>query len=169
MAAFMSSGTVTCHHDLIGKVSTLEEMREWLTGWDTGDSDSGLLLCVPKIKAMFPQSKWVLVLREWDAAISSLNSFLSGGPWAAGAMTEDAKTILAVESHKGARQLSFDPLCLTVRFDDLDSLDTAEDVWKHLLPNLPFNEDRWRVLNALNVQIDQRKTSFMPKNPTIIS
>lgn len=165
----MSSGTVTCHHDLMGKVGSLEEMREVLTGWDTGDSDSGLLICVPKIKALFPQSKWVLVLREWQSAMDSLDTFLSTGPWAAGQLGKEAKAFLAVESHKGAQQLSFDPLCLTVRFDDMDSLDTAEAIWKHCLPNLPFNEDRWRVLNGLNIQLDQRKTAFTPKNSKILS
>lgn len=46
---------------------------------------------------------------------------------------------------------------LKVEFEALNYEDTAAQVWRHLLPEMPFDAARWNMLNDLNITQDIHK------------
>jgi hypothetical protein len=39
-----------------------------------------------------------------------------------------------------------------VDYKDLDNCEVCEGLWRTLLPMIPFDPERWKLLNELNVQ-----------------
>lgn len=166
IAAFLSTGETVCYHDLLGKIDHLDSLKEHLVDGNHGDSDSGLILAPQKIIDLFPKSKWLVIVRKPAEAMSSLREFLHNGPWHQ-TLNNDGHLLRLYEA--GREVLLDNKLVHWVEFGDLNRLDVIEDIWKHLLPDVEFNEERWQILNQLNVQVEQRKVSFMPRNLNILS
>lgn len=145
-----------CHHDLTGYAGTMAKFQEMMQdGENVGDSDSGLLLHFDCLLKRFPEARWVVIWRD------SLESFNSLGKSFPGLnRTGFSKLIQARNQITKWQSMTRDSRILVVTFLDLDAAEKIRKIWQHCLPNVPFNEKRFLLLNKLRVEPCQSKVDW---------
>ena len=58
---------------------------------------------------------------------------------------------------------------IKIHFEDMDNMKKIQEIWKYVLPNVPFDIDRWDMLTALHIHVTlghkpypAKKTSMAP-------
>jgi hypothetical protein len=149
--AWMSVLTTTAHslclHEPSAAFKDIEELRGF---YDCdypnfiGASDSGLGFFLPWIlENIRPHT--LIIERDPQEVTESLCQL--GLP----------RTNYAYLLQEAIEPFRHHPLCLWVRFDRLDDRRTIEKVFWHLMPGVPFDEERWAQLARMHIQVDLRK------------
>lgn len=159
-AVWLSAGASFCYHDALAKTE-VRELRSLLKPTPqatfVGDSDTVLLLCYETVLEMFPAAPWVLVHRPRTAARASYEKhFPNGYPGAEGA-SQPQQSAVWDRLERNKEHLASQPRTMNVNFADLDNEETARKLWRHLLPQVPFDPARWRLLNGLRVNVIPEK------------
>jgi hypothetical protein len=162
LANLFSTGGVYCHHDLLGVVSSVEAMVKILRadamGGRVGNSDSGLLACVPAMDAAFPYAKWVLVERNFEDAWADLRAFIESGPWQDDVKcSPELKDAMLAQWTTARARLIQSPRVLSVPFAALEHETVLEQVWAHCVPGVRFDLRRLRLLQTFSVRPHQAK------------
>ena len=147
LANFFTTGPVFCHHDGLRGCKDLDALDRKLRmngRTHVGDSDSALLLFHVELRARYPDAKWVLIERNSHDAIADFNRAFPG-------VLNVTETLAAfAELEKGMVEVR--KFAVRVGFDALNSEDVARRLWDHVLPSVPFDAARWRMLDGLTVQ-----------------
>ena len=114
-----------------------------------GDSDSGLPFFIDELMNEFPNSRLVVVERDPEVVIQSLEKVFPGTGANFRGVVE--KTMVAIERMRSRYQT------LTVKFEDLSDLKVCQGLWSHCLPGLPFDRVRWQMLDVLTIEIQPKK------------
>jgi hypothetical protein len=168
LANFLSTGSVFCHHDLLGLVGSMAEfkarLRDDMATGRVGDSDSGLLSAWQPVMQAFPDAPWVLVIRDFEEAWQSLCEFVAEGPWSQQlSCTWELRERMSAEWAAARRGLTkTGKNILEVYFDQLDRTDTLEQVWRHCVPGVKFDRRRAEMLQTLSVRPFQAKSPMRP-------
>lgn len=115
-----------------------------------GNSDSGIPFIMDELMAEFPKAKVVVIERE---TAQVMKSFKKTFPQ----MTDDEvvrvveKTQLALERLKK----KYDPL--VIGFEELARESVVKDLWNYCLPGIPFERERWVMLDGFKVEIIPEK------------
>jgi hypothetical protein len=157
LANWLTTDTTICYHDPKPGSKLADYFAQNPTkrvGW------SG-----PEVCTVFEQHKnapWVVVDRPTEKAL----------PAFAVIAREHGLTDEQINDFWFARltllgTIATQPNVLVVAFDDLNRLDVAWKVWNHLLAPLPFDAERWAMLNDLHVtqDIPGRKAKEWPLVP----
>jgi hypothetical protein len=164
LANLLTCGPSFCCHDATkggeGVESVVDEFERIAATEHAeyiGDSDSGLLLYVEEMENRFPCSPWVLVSRDAKEAIASYRRHFAEHPYpgtesmTAGQLM-DAFAAMQYARRNVARFIPSKRL-LVVGFDDLHKEETIRAIWEHCLPDVPFNYERWKMLDSFRVNI----------------
>lgn len=142
LAVWLTTDRTICYHDPMGV--TLEELQARNPGKRVGISG-------PETCLMWEEHQdapWLVVRREQQAA---LDAFLP-------ICTQYLPSVSVWEVRKlfDARLTQLNrmrgPQVLRVEYEELNMEHWARQVWAHLMPDQPFDVERWRMLNRLNIQ-----------------
>ena len=42
---------------------------------------------------------------------------------------------------------------IRIHFEDMDNMKKIQEIWEYVLPNTPFDIDRWDMLTALQIHV----------------
>ena len=146
-----------CFHDALKYCTELKDLKDVFKrvpqGY-VGNSDSALVLFYRELMAMFPESKWLFVYRNFkDCVTATLKLSFAG---------EDTEDLLL----EGAAKLAVirmaelelrNPNVLIVDYESLDNPSVVARIVAHLTPGIVFNEERFKLLDAMRVEIHETK------------
>lgn len=152
LANWLTCGDSTCHHEALRFCASGAEIKKYFEATGApyvGDSDSGLPFMIDEVMGEFPEARLVVIERPVEPVLLSLAKTFS----AAKASFQEVvtKTNLALERMKK----KYRPL--VIPYDALNDQKTCERIWAHCLPEIPFNELRWKMLDQLVVEIQPEK------------
>ncbi len=134
----------------LSKGNPIQDMKDTLHSLGfcryAGNSDSALFLYPQDMKALFPDSQYVLIKRDVNEVLaSSRKLFPVNEKWLL-----DVAYPKLVEFEK-----DFKPL--VVKYEDLGDVETCLKIWEHCIPTVPFNFTRWSMLDRLKVEINDKE------------
>jgi hypothetical protein len=148
MSVLLTTAQSLCLHEPSAHFREIEELRAFYkTDYPNyiGASDSGLAFFLPWIlDNLHPHT--VIIERDPDEVTESL--YAIGLP----------RTNIAYLIQEALEPFRGNPLCLWVPFRRLDDRRTIEKVFWHLLPGVPFDEERYEQLRHMNIQASLGKT-----------
>lgn len=162
LANLFTTGPLFCHHDLTGKTRNIQDFRQQMRPapgqTHVGDADTGLPFYLDQVMAAFSDAAWVVINRPFAECWSSFERFAAAGAWKDQVDTRPQVKTVTEQALISARPLLLaQPRTLWVRFEQLDEPETIERIWRHCVPDLPFDGRRVALLETLNVQLEQRK------------
>jgi len=112
------------------------------------------------MQRFFPDAKWVLVERDVGEAFQSY--WERFGPRYPGGPSTEEEAVWRFGKLKGWLDLAITilPNVLLVDYDKLSEESVATSIWQHCLPDVPFNHDRWRMLETFQINIMSEKVQF---------
>jgi len=134
--AWFSAFMPKCKHEGINDCETFNDFD-----LDYGNSDSSALFFLDEIKSKFHNIKIVIIKRDYEEALSSLNKFLPNNIKANIATMSIMKTII--------NNLDEDKY-LVVDYKDINK--RINEIWAYCIPNIPFDEDKFELLTEMNIQ-----------------
>lgn len=143
-ANFFTYAGVFCWHEAMLGCADEDDFVRKLTDRESaqmGDSDSGLVFCLPMLRRRFPRSPVVVIDRNPFHVMASLNALVHPLPQA------------TLEAYTRARLVAD----MTVAFDDLFLTETLRNMW-HTLTGLRFDQRRAEML--LNFQVQPELTKY---------
>ena len=153
LAAWLTGAHSLCLHDGLAECDSVAELGQTLRGErrSHGDSDSGLMAVYEEAKRLWPAARWLLVDREFDEAMASLARFAEG----AGVdlvVDQRLRTVLRGQFEFVRAAMEVDPMAMIVKYSALNDPEVARSIWRHLLPLVPFDRDRWDILDGLRIE-----------------
>lgn len=112
-----------------------------------GFSGPELVAQFDDIQAQFPDTPWLVVLRNADDAKTAFKQ-------AAGDLLpqDDVVDKFWAERCHAISKICSHPNVATVKFDELGTESIARRIWGYLLPQIEFDVERWKMLCKLNIQ-----------------
>jgi hypothetical protein len=146
MANWLTTDLSLCWHDKPFDESLL------IPGRLVGFSGPELINQFDAIQESRPNSRWIVVLRNENDALLSFRR------WAGELLPEhiSLETIWQDRCHK-ISQMCRHPNVKAYHYKDLDDVEKCRELYQWVLPGLEFDEERWKLLNELNVQQDLNK------------
>lgn len=142
LAAFLSHGGWTCHHEPSVGFRDLSDLTALLDTPRTGVSDSGLTLLWRHVVVACPDVRIVAVRRFLpDVIASGRRVGLSGGEWI---LPRIEKALCEVEALPGT---------LHVAYADLDRRDVCDNLFRFCL-DMPLPDAWWERFRETNIQAD---------------
>ena len=56
---------------------------------------------------------------------------------------------------------------IKIHFEDMDNMKKIQEIWEYVLPNIPFDLDRWDRLTALHVHVTLGHKPYSPKETSM--
>lgn len=144
LANFFTYAGVFCWHEAMLGCTDEEDFVRKLTDRESaqmGDSDSGLVFCVPMLRRRFPKSPLAVIERNPFEVMASLSAV--GAPLPPTTLDEYMRARLVAD--------------LRVAFEDLFLTETLRNMW-HTLTGLRFDQRRAEML--LNFQVQPELTKY---------
>lgn len=148
----LTYGDFSCGHEEARYLRTMEDARIWLDQDYRGSCETAAAPFWRLAEKINPKLRVVIVRRPVSEVVESLMRFNARGiHFDRALLTRNMKRIDAKLDQIEARV----PKVLSVRFDDLDNLKTAEKIFTHCLP-YKFDAVWWSTLASQNLQCDLR-------------
>lgn len=132
-----------CFHEATLRCNTPDDLRQIMQSRPekyVGNSDSGIPLFWNALNDRFPFIPVVVVQRDIEDAMRSYQE--------------------AIDQNITGIQIIHDCLpkvkgknVINVDFNDLSNEDTIKRIWRHCVPDVPFDSERWAMLEALRVSV----------------
>ncbi|MEO8482175.1 MAG: hypothetical protein ABI634_08200 [Acidobacteriota bacterium] len=152
LANFLTYKDSYCFHEAIKACATPQDMRALFEAVQNssgvrfvGDSDSGIPFIVDGLMDEFPEAKLVVIERNLQDVVRSFKRAFSADDASAALVVK--KTQLALERLKKKH------VPLVIGFKELASEATVRQLWSHCLPNVPFAQQRWKMLDGFKVEV----------------
>ena|SRR5690349_18342946 len=160
LANLLTYGPSFCSHELI-TVAGLDGALGQLSRLNykfKGVADSGAGWCWKRILTKFPDIKVLRITRPWKEAAESHHRYFSDNPIPGMdspslPMTE----IICQHLDKELDAMEKKTNCRTVDFTDLHNELTCAWIWGWLVPNEPFNRERWALLDKMRINLASEK------------
>lgn len=152
LANLFTTSDQMCYHDLLDQVDSLAEFLAKLAGGN-GDSDSGLVFLYPKLAEMFPESRWLLVLREPADCLHSLQAAAAGNQWqeSVASVTENWPALQAIYQRNVNMMLDH-PNVHMMEFEALDDFELVATAGRFLCPEMKLTRARFDLLDSLKIE-----------------
>lgn len=144
LSAFLSYGGRKCGHDLAPRCASTAEFGRLLTGEYVGTAETGAVVGWRAIVKVTGCLRAVVIRRPVADVYASLGKFgLSG------------QSLLDLLKERDALldEVSAMPNVKTYSFDDLNSLESCQELFEHCL-DIPFDWEWWESLATKNIQVD---------------
>lgn len=148
LANFLTYGDARCFHEALiscHRASDLRSIFEETKKPTVGNSDCLNALVADDLLAAFPESRLVVIERNLEEVEESLSAL---GSWDRGMIAWMREGLEHVKA-------KHDPL--VVPYETLGTPEGCKRVWDHCIAETPFDQARWEMLDALNVQVDLEK------------
>lgn len=104
-----------------------------------------------EVKEVLPDAPWLVVLRNYEDSIASFKA------WSKPKLQDVPGSDEAIEKVFRERRDKLAHLCIysnvmTISYEDLGKENAMRLVWAHLLAGYPFDVERFKLLQKLNVQ-----------------
>jgi len=142
LANFLTYGDSFCFHEALkrcGGVDALPGLFASTRRRYVGNSDSALPFFASAVRKLFPQAKWVVIERDEDEVLKSVRRVLPG---------------LKHQEMLNMTKRYLDMLngALRIKFSELKDRAMCKQIWEYCVPDIPFSNMRWELLDQLNVQ-----------------
>lgn len=154
LAAFLTDGLVTCHHELIRDCQSTAEYIQKFKGTHApvvGDSDCCIPFFYSKVRAILPPHRICFVKRDESAARESAQQFTSEH----NIPEVEGRWEKCVELFNLMREAN--PAAPTYNFEDLDDPGTMKALTEYCT-GFEFNRERFDIFNTLRVNIIPQKS-----------
>lgn len=141
---FCTDDTV-CYHEPHESVTALIDGS---TDMRIGVADCTLPMKFKAIIEKYPDSRWLYIDRDYS---DSMRSFVRYTKPHVNLLGRDLKRFFDMHIDY-ARVVRSDPRTMVLTYSDLTKSGFVHLAWHHLLPDKPWNQARYEVLNLLNVQ-----------------
>jgi len=160
LANLLTTGPSFCHHDAVRLGVSVAALKKLFASTEyqyIGNSDSGMTALPYDSTEAFPESKWVFIRRDPIASALSYQKHFTKEPYRfvkqftdeeAMDLTEHLDKILDVMQNLLPQHRK-----MIVRFDDLEKEQTVKAIWEYVLPHMPWQHQRWHMLNTFRVNI----------------
>lgn len=157
LANFFTTKDSYCFHEAIKRCPTPQDTRALFATVQKsagvrfiGNSDSCIPFIVDELISEFPKAKLAVIERKREDVIRSFKKTFSQVSHDDAVMIVE-KTQLALDRLKG----KYNPL--VVGFEELESEKVMHELWSYCLPHIPFDAERWRMLDGFKVEIIPEK------------
>jgi len=155
-----------CFHDgsRLGNITALfDEYQDH--GYDyLGNSDSSIGFQYEWLAQAYPEAKWLLVERPLEDVLVAARRALGWMGVAPGDAVEGMEAL--VERHEEIKAKAPAERLLVLPFDELAKGKVLALAQHWLTPLIPFDRDRFRLVTALNVQVEPEPyMAAVPKKP----
>lgn len=140
----MSTGPAVCHHEPLARMADISGLSDLYQLGNTefvGVSDSGAGFFLPWIMGNI-SPKTVIIERDVDECEESMRKI----------GFDMGKSLRLL--HKHLLRFKYHPNVMWVDFNSLNNQRIMQKVFWHLLPGVPFDEDRYTRMNATNIAVD---------------
>jgi hypothetical protein len=162
---FFILSTARCRSSWFGNLFTYkdsfcynEELR-YISNWDelierierrpekyVGFEDPELLHYIETLYELFPNATYVLL--ERDRLESEMSLSRSGNIPPTIVTQKFDRWYEDIEKFK-----TIVGLYSKLHFEDMDNMKKVQEIWEYILPNVPFDIDRWDMLTALHIHV----------------
>ena len=162
LANFFTYNDSFCFHEATRFCTNMQDLKSLMQSHqagNTGNADPALLYIMNDLKTYFPRSKVVLVERELHETIDSFIDFYTSYEYKH--IQDWIENLFEImERIKNKFEVK------TVAHDALNKMETCKEIWEYLLPEEPFDEKRWTLLDELyiNKLIDKHSIHVMKKS-----
>ena len=150
LAAFLTCGTVHCHHEasrLAKDGSDFNNLMSIDSCTVTGNSDSAVCLDVSWFLEHYPDARFLLVDRRFSHVIKSFTQHF-------GVKFHNDVWKKIFDLYCSARKQLIDhPNARRVLFDDLHDEKVIRDVWDYCTYDAPWQPDRYTLFKDLVIQV----------------
>lgn len=175
LANLLTTDTSLCYFGALSRCRKIGDLQEILAvrqdkATIVGDADP-LIGCVAgEFWKTFPESKVVFVQRSFNESLMAEMFSIRQER----GFQEESFTIDALIKYLRRTQNGLDTLWRTipsdqklwVAYNDLDKMETVKQIWNFCLPGIPFPEQRYKMLDFLNVsQICMKVLKAYPHQP----
>lgn len=162
LANFFTTENCFCYHDALSFISPVNMPYQFTRHVETivGDSDSALVIHMSIMLRLFPTAAWVFVRRPVEEAASSYWKTF-GNRYPCGPQTQsecDRRFNMLEEQLDQAEGMVSNKMA--VQFSRLSNENTMRAMWDFLIGDTPFNKERWRMLESMQVNIIPSKVRF---------
>jgi len=153
LANFFTYGNSFCFHEAIKQCNNITDLKDLFvsTGKQyVGNSDSVIPFFAKRVNELFPQAKWVIIERDEQDVIKSLDRVLPGS---------EKQNVLNI----GKPLLTWvKKTCnpLMINFSELSTQRECKRIWEYCLPTIPFDEMRWKMLDKLRIELILDESTF---------
>jgi len=163
LANFFTHTNTFCYHEALREVASIEELKTLLENHDEqniGNSDCAMVPYIDEIVEIFPNAKILVVERKPHEVVESLLDFQ---------LTEEYdKTEQWINRlQKQINYIKKNYQTKSIKHTDLNNIEICKEIWDYLLPNLPFNQKRWKMLDDMYVNIQMTKTFLRTKKDSL--
>lgn len=140
-----------CFHELAKFGKNFHELRDVFLNRGEGyigTADPSLPFYYEDIAPMFPNNKLVIIERDLEEVIKSLSGF-----W----MPDEQIKELVEKTYIGLQNLKdkFNPL--VIKYEDIDKLETIEQLWYYCVPGITFDKQRFDMLEQFRIEVHETK------------
>lgn len=146
LAAFLTTGKSHCYHSGILGCRSFDDYKRKLSGPKLfmGDSFTDTVLFYDDIHRTFPGARWVVVRRDYQEAYLAYRKAFP-----------DLHTALEAQEIFERIHNQFDSIpndACSVYFEDLNQRGVIKAIWEHCLPDIDWDEQRWKLFNGLKIE-----------------
>ncbi len=142
-----------CYHEALRYCASVSDLKRLLASHHEnhlGNADSDLIPVMDDVMRKFPGSRILIVERDLEEAV---RSFLTLVP---GHSPTQAYQFFKAYTDK-LEQIKAGHACMTISYHDLGNIEVVRRIWEYLIPNIPFNERRFRLLDEMSVNVVLKK------------
>ena len=147
MSVFLTTKHSFCYHEILRFSETISDIKKIMNKRDefyVGNSGSDFPLFMERIS--FEPTPIVVIERNINDVKESLREVFG---------QYDTHILESIKD--GLEVIKTLPKTIVVDYKDLDDEQTIKRVWKHCLPSIPFDKERWGMLKTLNISIDKNR------------
>lgn len=155
LANFLTWGDAFCAHDLSMGCASLSQFAariDALPGAFPGVSDSALCLISDRVRAQWPDARWVILWRDPAKVRFSLQAM--GAYPGLAKVGPDLAVEIVSRVEESVKSFAKDPRAMFVEYDDLDSMQKLYSIWQWCLRGrVPWCAERAAQLHRMKVEI----------------
>ncbi len=151
LSAWLTTDQSLCLHEAGNKVNRWEDLPEYMNSFHgyeyVGNSDCGNIMIANEINTMFPDATSVIIWRPLDEVMDSLKSV---------GLSCDSK-LFKGWFNKLNKMAKIMP---EYEFSELYKPQTARLLWETLLPEIPFDLNRFNLMSSIHMEPIYLKTKY---------
>ena len=163
MANFLTYTDTFCYHEALRMCKSISDLKNLLNNHDekyVGNSDCALVPFIDELLDEFPNSKLLLIERKPNDVVESLLNFQLTDNY-----EKTERWINMLQKKIKYIKKNYPVKC--VKLNEINDINVCKEIWEYLLPQLPFNEQRWYFLDDLYVNVMMGKTFFKTQKDSL--
>ncbi len=148
LANFFTYNNTFCFHEATRFCASIEDLKITLANHDAsniGNADPALIYMMDDLVNMFPEAKFLFVEREVYETIDSFLGFY------ASLDSQQKVTDWILQMNELFQKAKQKYNVMTISHNELNQMDACKQTWEYLVPEIPFDEKRWKMLDELYI------------------